>query len=224
MKITILSLLVTMVAVSSAFNAPASLNFNFTDVEYVMDLEVNGYPVIIDQVVSFKYNAIKEHITTFSGEVPAYDLVMNYTSGVLYQYFNLTGNCTAYNITKMNLTEYSIALDNMTEFVGMRGRDLYLFERKFPYEPESRAWIYGMYGFDKELNQTVLYPTSIQQHRPVVSEDISGEFISKPAYPRLSYFDFYYPACWNATVQELDEPYKMGKFYGLEKNILKASY
>ena len=224
MKVLIVVLLSAMLSASFASKSPEDFPFDFKDVDYVTELVVNGYEIILNELKSFKLNMVKQQVTSFSGEIPAYDVLYNFTGGKMYQYFNLTGDCKAYDIPRMNLTDFYKSLINSTEFVGKRGENLYLYEQKFPNLEGSRQWLYGFFMSGEESDEKFFVPSRIQQHFPSISQDLHGRFMDMPAFPNVTYFDFYYPACLNATSEPMNMPFNYGMFSGLEQATAYTSF
>ena len=201
MKITILFLcvLVSMgLAMSILKEEPTSSNL--LDFRLVVETNVNGDDFIVDELISPDTNKIKLQYTTFNEAYPAFDIVMDFTEGRLYQYLNLTDECYTSEIPKMDLTAYIIdMITNNFEYVGQRGEHLHLFEIKHPEQPGSRTWLYGVF-----TDFGIFIPARFQSHYSESKIDYAGEFLDTPSEVSVTDATFYYPACDNAKTANLD--------------------
>lgn len=211
--------LLSVCVFASALNLGSSregLFYGNNNIELVMESNIGGTSLIASQLISLEFNKVKNQVTTFSPEVPAFDVVADFTNGTLMQYFNLTGECNVYEIPKMCLTAYMINLfENHTEFVGQRGQHLELYEMKYPEDPGSRLWLYGVRVPEMEgkgyCDEGFFIPTRFQTHRPSEApfSDYSGDFLDIPSNPYVTNATFHYPACEGAEVQKLDAPFSL---------------
>lgn len=134
MKIAI-ALLLSVLAFSSALSVDSVQGYfdHNVNIGMVIDANIGSMNMIASELISIQYNKIKTQYTTFSGDFPAFDIVMDFNEGTMWQYFNLTGDCKAYQIPKMNLAAYlHNLLVNHTEFAGQRGEHLEVYEIKHP--------------------------------------------------------------------------------------------
>ena len=170
------------------------------DFQQVVETNVGGVDYIADEIVSPSHNKIKLQYTTFSGDIPAFDLVMDFTAGKMLQYLNLTGECNVYDIAQMDLGAYlEDLMTNHVEFAGTRGEHLHLYEIKHPEEPGARTWIYG-FMVDNDF-----VPTKFQAHHPAQTSapDYAGEFIDTRNAPHITGATFEYPQCAQANSVKL---------------------
>ena len=182
--------------------------------EYVAESRVGSMDLISDTLISFEHNKLKAQYTTFSGDMPAFDVVLDFSEGLTYQYFNLTGKCQVSKAPKMNLAEYYETLfSNFTEFAGFRGEHLEVYEIKHPEEEGSRTWLYGM-TVGGTHGGKVFMPTRFQTHYPAEdndgTHDFTGEFLDTVNTPSVSPDAFDYPACKEANVIESDTSVTFG--------------
>uniref|UniRef100_A0A7S3JLE0 Uncharacterized protein n=1 Tax=Euplotes harpa TaxID=151035 RepID=A0A7S3JLE0_9SPIT len=188
--------------------------------ELTIDTTVNGLNLIASEIISTEFNKIKVQYTTFNGDVPAFDIVQDFTKGEMLQYFNLTGECKVYQIEKMCLHHYLHNLiANHTEFAGRRGENLSVYEIKHPEETGSRTWLYGMWFH--EHGKSVFVPTRFQSHHPQSKQDYEGEFIDRIGFPHVSNSTFDYPACNGVAAEKLDFPFSLS-LLGPSLNVIKS--
>merc|ERR1712080_477448 len=103
----------------------------------------------------------------FSSDIPAFDLIMDFNKGVAHQFFNLTGDCKAFHIPKVNLTHYLHEMfTKHTEHAGHRGEHLDIYEVKHPEEDGSRTWVYGMWIHNEHHEHPFFIPARFQSHHP----------------------------------------------------------
>ena len=190
------------------------------NIDLVLKTSVNGLSLIVDELLSFEYNMFKAQYTSFSGEVPAFDIVMDFNKGKMYEYFNLTGNCSVYNIEKLNFTQYMIDLiKDHTEYAGHRGEHLDIYEVKHPEEPGSRTWIYGMWFKKNDEAHAQFIPTMFQAHHPGAGHDEAGEFVDTVGHPKVTPADFSYPACVGVEPVPITVPFTLSPV-GLSSEII----
>ena len=200
MKITILFLCI-LASMGFAMNL---LKEQYTpndlvDFRLVAETSIDGDDFISDEIVSPSHNKIKLQYTTFNEDIPAFDVVMDFTAGKLYQYLNLTDECFVSDFTKMDLRAYIADLiTNNIKYVGQRGEHLHLFEIKHPEEEGSRTWLYGVFNDFGDF-----IPARFQSHYPQSSGDFAGEFLDIPSEPVVTDATFDYPACAKAKVANL---------------------
>eukprot|EP00343_Euplotes_focardii_P001522 CAMPEP_0205800384 /NCGR_PEP_ID=MMETSP0205-20121125/2032_1 /ASSEMBLY_ACC=CAM_ASM_000278 /TAXON_ID=36767 /ORGANISM="Euplotes focardii, Strain TN1" /LENGTH=207 /DNA_ID=CAMNT_0053063397 /DNA_START=69 /DNA_END=692 /DNA_ORIENTATION=+ len=193
------------------------------NIKNVFETNIGGLDLVVDQLISVEHNKVKAQYTTFSGEVPAFDIMIDYTEGKILHFFNLTGECKVYEIPKMDLGEYfKDVFKNHVEFAGFRGEHLEIYEMKHPEEEGSRTWIYGAH-VDHHGHQ-IFVPTRFQSHHPSQKEspDFAGDFIDTPSIPEVSEATFAYPQCAEANVAKLDMPITTNIF-GINTDALLAS-
>ncbi|CAI2379021.1 unnamed protein product [Moneuplotes crassus] len=172
-----------------------SLMRNF---QVVSEATVAGIDMISDMTMSFEHNKIRTQYTTFSGEMPAFDVIIDFNEGLTYQYFNLTGECKVSKAPVIDLAEYyTLLLTNFTEFRGYRGEHLEVYEVMHPEEDGARTWIYGT--TIGEGDQSVFLPTKFQTHYPSPTEEeiynYAGTFLDTLSTPSVSSDIFEYEAC-----------------------------
>lgn len=190
----------------------------------VIETNVGGMDLIADELISLQHNKVKVQYTTFNGQVPAFDLVMDYTTGTGMQYFNLTGDCKTFEIPTLNLTQYYASLlKDHTEHAGHRGEHLEVYEVKHPEEEGSRTWVYGVYIDHPHMESKVFVPTRFQSHHPAQKEspDYAGEWIDTFSHPHVDASTFDYPQCAQAANTKLDVPVTFG-ILGLNSDALLA--
>lgn len=207
-----------VLAFASALNfkeQTGGLFYGHSNVEFVIETSVGGLDLIGSELISLDHNKIKVQYTTFNGDLPAFDVILDFTKGQLWQYQNLTGACTSYEIPKMCLTAYlSNLFHNHTEFAGHRGEHLEVYEIKHPEEPGSRSWVYGVRVHHREGEQPnaegFFIPTRFQSHHPEQKQDYAGEWIDTFSHPHVSNATFHYPACESAIPQKMDASLSLG--------------
>ena len=216
MKFVLLVLLAVAAASALKLSEQEGGLFNgHNSLEFVIETTIGGLDLVTSQLISLEHNKIRNQYTTFNGDVPAFDEVLDFTNGQMWQYFNLTGECKVYEIPKMCLTAYlKDLLTNHTEFAGYRGEHLELYEVKHPEDAGSRSWVYGVRVNHTEggHSQEVFVPARLQSHRPSMgaASDYSGDFLDIPSHPIVTNSTFRYPACEGAHVQKLDAPLSVG--------------
>ena len=213
MKFLVLLMIASLAMSMSMLKEDHTNSHNKKNMRFVVEFNVGGVDFIAAETVSKEFNKIKIQYTTFSGDVPAFDVVLDATKGEVTQFFNLTGECKKFQHPVFNLTTYLHDLMlNHTEFVGKRGENLYVYEIKQPEEAGSRTWIYGTHGQNPHHDHTSFVPKRFQSHHPGQKEtmDFSGEWIDTIDHPVLGEIDFSYPACDNANIEKLDANISFG--------------
>ena len=221
MKIVILLLSILVFANAMSLIKDDSFLAGKANVDFVIEANIGGLDVVVEEIISFEHNKIKTHYTTFNGDVPAFDILMDFNEGKVYQYFNLTGKCDVYDGPKLDIQQYIHNLFlNHTEFAGHRGKHLELYEVKHPEEEGSRTWLYGM-NIDHE-GKKIFVPTRFQSHHPAQKQDYSGEFIDTFSFPEVSASDFEYPQCESANEMKSDLPLTVDIF-GVSPSFLLST-
>eukprot|EP00344_Euplotes_crassus_P010602 CAMPEP_0196996982 /NCGR_PEP_ID=MMETSP1380-20130617/2740_1 /TAXON_ID=5936 /ORGANISM="Euplotes crassus, Strain CT5" /LENGTH=234 /DNA_ID=CAMNT_0042413107 /DNA_START=1 /DNA_END=705 /DNA_ORIENTATION=- len=201
--IVILCILVSL-SMGLVFNKDKDFS-DIPDVEEVVRFDMAGINFVVDQTHAFSHNTLKQSFTTFNGNIPAFDVVVNFTSGVYLHYNNLTGECSFGEVPKLNLTEYFIEfVTNYIEFAGTRGEHLTLYEIKYPGNEGAGTWLYGLY-VPNETGEYTFYPSRFQSHLPNQENgDYDGEWIDTQSFPQLSAADFDYSQCNQTNSKKLD--------------------
>ena len=158
--------------------------------------------MIVDKLLSFEFNKIKMQFTTPSGNLPAYDLMLDFTLGKMLIYNNLTSECQSYPAPVFDLGSfYRDIVANHTELAGKRGSTYHVYEMKIPQEG-SRTWIYGQWVKNDKHKFEIFYPKIFQSHHFEEKADYSGKFIDTIGVPKVTEATFDYPQCKNATELE----------------------
>uniref|UniRef100_A0A7S3KS66 Uncharacterized protein n=1 Tax=Euplotes crassus TaxID=5936 RepID=A0A7S3KS66_EUPCR len=209
---------ITIALVCLLFSVSYGLTFlkddvsaSMPDIQQVIKMDVGGVDFVIDQTIAFSQNKLKQQVTTFRGDIPAFDIVLDFTAGTLLQYNNLTGDCGYAEIPKFDLEAYQADLiANHIDYAGHRGQNLDLFEVKYPERPGSRTWVYGIFIADEQGNSWYL-PSRFQAHDPTQQvQDTDGEFIDTQSVAHVDGSTFAYPQCNHANSKKLSLDYSFG--------------
>ena len=212
MKIVFTILLIVFTCnMGTAMSLTKSQNPFEGNLEYVTESQIGGIDMISDTIISFEHNKVKAQYTTFSGDIPAFDVVLDFNEGLAYKYFNLTGKWVVSKAPKLNLAEYyEMILMNHTEFAGYRGEHLEVYEIKHPEEEGARTWLYGMQV--DQGNGKVFLPTRFQTHYPSETEEHNyvGELLDTMSTPSISEEAFEYLACKEVSDSILESTSHVG--------------